>query len=761
MSIASPLSEFTRVSKYTHIVGDGETAHRENWGEQVKRMMDMHRKKLTQMNILTPEMSKEVDCIEDMICKKQILGSQRALQFGGEAILIKHARIYNCSGTYADRLGMFKELMWLLLCGCGAGVNISKKFVSQIKPVKKREGSPKTYVIPDTIEGWGDAVGVLINSFADGSNPIVFDYDQIRPKGSRLITTCSVAPGPAPLSKSLSRINKFLCSITDNLKPGEEVKLTPFQVYEIMLWISNAVLAGGVRRSAMLVLFDVDDKDMMTAKTGDWYKKAPWRQYSNNSAILIRGKTSYEQFKELTNSTKQFGEPGWVWADSEDVLFNPCGEVGLYPRIKYNYVDEESKIDEIREETGWAFCNLCDINMTKCPSESDFYTACKYASILGTIQATYTDFKYLGRVTKMICERDPLLGIGMTGCMDNPSISFNPDILRKGASVVREWNAIWAKLLRINPATRTTCVKPSGTTSCLLDVSNGIHPQYAPRYFRRVRMNKDEPLVAFLQKYVPGALETSSGEPENIILSFPSETPKRSITSVDLSAKKFIEMVILVQENWVMCGKDTKLIETLDLPSWLTHNVSNTVKASLTEWDDIVKQIFDNRDVLSGNTLMTESGDRDYELAPYQRVFNDMEIIKRYKTGGLLASGFIIETLKDFPSIYSACYTLLHGLDEKIPDLNDPTTKIDSIERASQACRKRLWIDRARNFASKYFNNDIVKMTYCIKDVDAWKKWCDLSRIPIKNIPWSEFVGQPKQLTVDACNGGHCEFTTL
>ena len=390
MSALSELQSYTFVSRYAR--WDKDKKSRETWKEAHDRVRSMMLKKY-------PEAEEEINFAYEMMYQKKVLGSQRALQFGGSPTEKINARIYNCVSSYCDRLRFFQECLWLLLCGCGAGFSVQKHHIEKLPrfcPSKKRgEPKRKRFTVPDTIEGWADALGILLSSYFDhpifpdyyGAN-VTFDYSKIRPKGAMLSSGVGRAPGPDGLKNALSKIKLLLDKCIDK---GQR-KLRPIDAYDIVMHSADAVLSGGVRRSATISIFSPDDEEMAKAKTGDWFVENPQRGRSNNSALLVRDKTTKKQFNELMECVKEFGEPGFVWSDSTEMTVNPCVEIGMYP------VDVETG------ESGWQGCNLTTINCATIVDEEDFYERCKAASILGTLQAGFTKFEYLGETSeKNIC----------------------------------------------------------------------------------------------------------------------------------------------------------------------------------------------------------------------------------------------------------------------------------------------------------------------------------------------------------------------
>jgi ribonucleoside-triphosphate reductase len=752
--MSKALQEFTRISRYSRYV-PGKN-RRETWNEQVDRVFDqMHAVKYADV---LDDIKEEYKFAKMAVRKKLVLGSQRALQFGGPAILKKHARMYNCVATYIDRARVFQETMWLLLCGCGCGFSVQKHHIAklpEITPVNE-EQQLVTFLVPDTIEGWGDTIGILMSAYFKDNQPfpeyygknVYFDFSQIRPKGSPISHMGGKAPGYEPLANAVEHIRKILNRCFEN----GQTKLRPIDAYDIIMHSSDAVLAGGVRRSATICVFSPDDDEMIKAKTGNWFIDNPQRGRSNNSVMLLRNKTTKEQFSEIMKSVKSFGEPGFVWSDSTEVIFNPCVEISLYP------------VDEVTGKTGWEFCNLCEINMKDVPTEQDFYDACRAGAILGTLQAGYTDFKYLGEITERIVKREALLGVSMTGMMDNPKIAFNPKILQNGATIVRKTNQALAKKIGINPAARTTCVKPAGSTSCVLGTASGIHPHHAKKYFRRVQVNKLEPPQQFFRGYNPTAVEESvwSANKTDDVVTFLCEVPKDALTKNDVNAIQLLEYVKLVQENWVQYGKEEKLC----VKPFLEHNVSNTINVKPDEWEAVTDFIHANRRNFTGISLLPMSGDKIYKQAPFQAVYTPQELVDNYGNGAMFSSGLIIHALQAFNNdLFDACGAVLgQGAPLEIPDFKDSELELESqIDTLKNIVERRLFVERARKFARRYFGGDLEKMTFCLKDIDAWKKWCDLKRTYV-DVPWIEFKEKKdnvKHHQTIACSGGACELVRM
>lgn len=747
MSVAE-LSAYTFNTKYARY--NKELKRRETFEEAVDRVMSMHRTKYAGKGI-----DADLDFVTQAIKEKLVLGSQRALQFGGDPIFKKNARIYNCVASYADRPRFFQEAMWLLLCGCGVGFSVQAHHIDKLPALTRRTGAPVTFKIPDTIEGWADAIGVLLSSyFADyqvfpqyAGKIVSFDFSEIRKEGSPVACGSGKAPGPEPLRRSINLIENLLelCLATY----GDGCKLRPIDAYDIVMHSSDAVLAGGVRRSATICLFSKDDQDMIKAKTGNWFQENPQRSRSNNSALLVRGNTTKEEFMGFMESVKQFGEPGFVWADSTEVVYNPCVEIGLYP------------VDIATGKTGWEFCNLTEINMKACSTPEIFFRACEASAILGTLQAGYNSFGYLGETTEAICRREALLGCSMTGMSDTPDIAFDPKMQIEGANLIKEVNERIAKKIGINPAARTTCVKPAGSTSCVLGTASGIHPHHSGRYFRRVQTNRNEAPANYFQAHNPRAVEKSLWNPNgtDLVITFCVQTPEGALTKREVSAVELLKRVKTTQNNWVAAGKR----EDRCAAKFLDHNVSNTINVAANEWSDVAEYIYENRASFAGISLLPAGGDLDYKQAPMCDVWTSEEIVKHYGTGALLASGLIVDGLRAFnEDLWLGCDVTL-GI-AKISPISLPSSPdANALESFKKDSKKYIeqqdWVRRAKKFAANYFGGNIREMTYCLKRVHNCKLWEDLTREyqPVDYSLLIEETDETKLIETVACAGGKCE----
>tara|TARA_R100001129_G_scaffold185196_1_gene172406 strand:- start:2590 stop:4791 length:2202 start_codon:yes stop_codon:yes gene_type:complete len=726
------LSDYTFVSKYARWIP--EKKRRETWEEAVSRVKNMMLEKYSDK----PDVLDDIEWAYEMMRKKKVLGSQRALQFGGKPIFKHNARIYNCITSFCDRLKFFQECMYLLLCGCGTGFSVQKHHVDELPKIVKSKSGTKKFVIPDTIEGWSDAVGVLVSSYFEqdelfpeytGKN-VNFDYSEIRPAGAFLNSSGGKAPGPEPLKNALSNIRKILDKALKELEfaNGPIRKLSPIQAYDIVMHSADAVISGGVRRSATICLFSPDDEEMAKAKTGSWFVENPQRGRSNNSALLLRDETTAEQFSELMKSVQEFGEPGFVWSDSTELIVNPCVEIGMWP------------VDETTGESGWQACNLSTINCAKIKSEEDFLEACKAASIIGSLQAGFASFPYLGKASENIVSREALLGVSMTGIMEQHEICLNPDIQKKGAKVVKDENKRITKIIGINQAARTTCIKPEGTSSCVLGTSSGIHPHHAKRYIRRVQANKMEPIYNYFRDINPRACEESvwSNNDSDDVVAFCVEVPAGSKTKNQVGAIDLLTHVKSTQQSWVIPGTN----KSLCTQPWLVHNVSNTINVKPEEWQEVERFIYKNRKYFCGISLLPITGDKDYPQAPFTAIYLPTEQVRHYGDASLFVSGLIEVALNLWEdNLWAACDSLL-GVGAKI-----------------KGNGKKEWSDRCKKFAERYFEGDLRKLTYCMKDVYNWKEWVDLNR-EFSKVDYTEVIEEENNVKPEqewACAGGKCD----
>lgn len=754
------LQDYTFYSKNSRY--DANKKRRETWAEAVQRVKEMHLRRY-------PQAAHDIEWAFNQVLAKRVLGSQRALQYGGKPIEDKHTRIYNCSSSYCDRVRFFQEAFWLLLCGCGVGFSVQRHHVAKLPWLVNPNDSQSstTHVVADTIEGWADALGVLLASYMWHPEfaglyrmKVNFDFSKIRPEGSPLSSGVGKAPGSKPLERSLGKIRELLDRIVVEDKRD---RLKPIDAYDILMHASDAVLSGGVRRSATICLFSQDDEEMLNAKTGNWFITNPQRGRSNNSVVLLRNLTSFEQFESLVAATRQFGEPGFYFTDNTEEVPNPCVEIGLFP------------FDEKTGQSGWQMCNLCEINGRKVRTINDFRIAARAAAIIGTLQAGYTDFGYLGEASERITRREALLGVSITGMMDNPHIIFDELIQREMAQLVVKTNEEIAKLIGINPAARATCVKPAGTTSCLLGTSSGIHPHHAKRYFRRVQANHNEEVLKYFEMWNPSAVKPSawSASGTDKVITFCVEVPDTAKTKNDLSAIELLRHVKLTQDNWVQAGK----VVDRCVSKTASHNVSHTVNVNEDEWDEVIKFIYDNRHSFSGVCLLPSSGDLDYTQAPMCNVLTPAEILEKYGDGSLMASGLIVDGLHAFGDLWVACeYAMGFRNIGYIEKVKLPSfwvkalhaigfvQRLEDWSKNATEVKKKLaqvdWVRRVKQFADRYCNGDVRQCTYLLKHVNNWKEWVDLNR-EYKDVDYTAFVEEKDNTTIQetiACAGGKCDF---
>lgn len=709
---------------------DDKKERYETWDESVNRVMNMHRSYYKDR--MTDELSSLLNEVEEAYRNKLFLGAQRALQFGGKQLLAHNSRLYNCSASYCNRPNFFGGLFYLLLSGCGVGFSVQKHHIAQLPNITKRTKSAKTYIVPDSIEGWANTIDVLLSSYFVGGGvypeyegrKVYFDLSKIRPKGS-FISGGFKAPGSEPLRKALDFVEQI---IERELKNGN-TKLRPIVAYDICMYIADAVISGGVRRSATICMFSKDDEEMIKAKTGSWFIDNPQRGRSNNSVTLLRNETTFEEFLDIIKSVKEFGEPGFIWVDNLEFIYNPCCEVGMLP------ITHDGRY-------GFQMCNLTEINGAKSISKEIFFNQCKLASILGTIQAGYTDFKFLKDATKEIVEKESLIGVGITGMMNNPEILFDEEITKEGAKIVKYWNKEIARIIGINQAARTTVIKPSGNSAVLLECASGIHGEHSETYLRHVQFSKDTEVAQLFMKENPSMCEDSVWNRErDIVVAFPITPSKNSIFKKDLLGVKQLEYVKKTQQTWIEEGTNIELCTD----SRLRHNVSNTI--TVDDWDEVTNYIYNNRNYLCGVSLLSASGDKAYPQAPFTEILNHHDIVGRYGDVSLFTSALIEAGLTAFNNdLWTACSTSM-GFGETL-------SKEDHSDLL-----KRDFVRRFNKFATNFKSTE--ECANCLKDVYNLHKLWKINK-SIKNINWNKELNKKTYIDIDtmgaiACGGGKCE----
>jgi ribonucleoside-triphosphate reductase (thioredoxin) len=573
------LSDITVHMKYAKYLP--EERRRETWTELVDRNKAMHVKKF-------PELEDQIDRAYQLVYDKKILPSMRSMQFGGKPIEISPNRLYNCAYLPVDHIDSFSECMFLLLSGCGVGYSVQKHHVEQLshilKPFAKRE---RRFVIGDSIEGWADAVKVLVKSYmgAKRNSNIKFDYSDIRAKGALLVTSGGKAPGPQPLKECLVKIK----GIFESKEDGD--RLSTIEVHDIVCHIADAVLAGGIRRAALISLFSAYDEEMISCKAGNWWELNPQRGRANNSAVLMRHKVTKDFFLKLWKRIELSGsgEPGIYLNNDKDWGTNPCCEIALRP---------------------YQFCNLCEVNVSNIESQDDLNERVKMASFIGTLQASYTDFHYLREIWKENTEKDALVGISMTGIGSGKILKYD---MKKAASVVKRENTRVAKIIGINPAARTSTVKPAGTTSLVLGTSSGIHAWHNDYYIRRLRVGKNEAIYSYLQAYHNELIEDDYFRPhDTAVISIPQMAPRGSILRTE-SPMALLERIKKVATEWVKPGhrKGSN-----------GHNVSATVSLKEEEWAEVGEWMWENRSHYNGLSVLPYNGGT-YVQAPFEDIDKD------------------------------------------------------------------------------------------------------------------------------------------
>ena len=575
------LSDIVVFNKYAKYVPKEE--RRETWDEIVDRYLIMMLKKY-------PHITDHITKYSKFLREKKVLMSMRAAQFSGAAIEKSESRVYNCAYLPIDDYRAFSETMFLLLGGTGVGYSVQRDHVNNLPEIVKPRKKQK-YLISDSIEGWADSIRHLMSAyFGMRKTKPVFDFSDIRPKGSRLVTAGGKAPGPEPLKKCLFNLELML----ERKEDGE--KLTPIEVHDMVCHIADAVLAGGIRRAALISLFSADDEEMISCKSGSWWENNPQRGRANNSAVLLRHRITKDFFMNLWKKIQASGagEPGIYLNNDKDWGTNPCCEIALRP---------------------FQFCNLTEINAGIVEDQLDLNEAAYAASFFGTLQAGFSNFHYLRPIWQETTEKDALVGVGMTGICNGNVLGMD---LKEAAGVAIHANYKTAMSIGINPAARITTVKPSGTTSCVLGTSSGIHAWHAPYYIRRMQCTKDEELYKYLSKNHPDLVEDMTLIPNSAVIEIPQKAPEGAITRNDETAMSMLERVNKWNTEWVREGH---------INGRNTHNVSATVSIKEHEWDYVGEWMWKNRDTFNGLSVLPYDGGT-YQQAPFEEItaekFNEM-----------------------------------------------------------------------------------------------------------------------------------------
>jgi ribonucleoside-diphosphate reductase alpha chain len=609
------LSDLTVYMKYAKFVP--ELNRRETWEELVTRNMNMHIKKY-------PSLKDEITEVYKMVYDKKVLPSMRSMQFGGKPIEISPNRIYNCAYLPIDHLDAFSESMFLLLGGTGVGYSVQKHHVEKLPEIRKPNPKYTTrFLIGDSIEGWADAIKVLMKSyFGKASSTIVFDYSDIRPKGAQLVTSGGKAPGPQPLKDCIYKLTTMLDSKED------DDKLTPIEVHDMVCHIADAVLAGGIRRAALISLFSADDQEMISCKSGAWWEQNPQRGRANNSAALVRHKITKDFFMDLWKRVEASGagEPGIYFTNDKDWGTNPCCEIALRPN---------------------QFCNLCEVNVSDIDSQEDLNARVKAAAFIGTLQAGYTNFHYLRDIWKRTTEKDALIGVSMTGIGSGVVLGYD---MKEAAKVVKEENSRVAEIIGINKSARTTTVKPAGTTSLTLGTSSGIHAWHNDYYIRRIRVGKNESIYSYLLNNHPELVEDEFFRPhDTAVISVPQKAPEGAILRTE-SPFQLLERVKKITQEWVKPGHRS---------GSNSHNVSATISLKPEDWDLAGEWFWDNRDFYNGLSVLP------------------------YDNGSYVQAPFTDCTKEEFERLFSK----LHSIDlSKVVELTDETDLSGELACSGGAC---------------------------------------------------------------------------
>jgi ribonucleoside-triphosphate reductase len=566
------LSDLTTYMKYAKF--RPELNRRETWKELVTRNKEMHQNKF-------PNLKDEIEEVYKLVYDKKVLPSMRSLQFAGKPIELNNARIFNCSFLPLDDWRAFSEIMFLLLSGCGVGYSVQTHHIEKLPEIKVPI-KHKRYLVGDSIEGWADAVRMLCKAYFQGAPLPLFDFRDIRPKGAQLITVGGKAPGPEPLKECLFNLQK----IFERKKNGD--KITSLEAHDMACHIADAVLSGGIRRAALISLFDLDDEEMLTCKFGNWWEENPQRGRANNSAVVLRHKITEEEFRKLWKKIELSGsgEPGIYFSNDKDWGTNPCCEIALRP---------------------FQFCNLCEVNVSNVESQEDLNERVKAGAFIGTLQSAYTDFHYLRDIWQKTTEKDALLGVGMTGIGSGAVLNYN---LKEAADVAKEENARIAEAIGVNKASRVTTVKPSGTSSLVLGTSSGIHAWHNDYYIRRIRVGKNEAIYTHLSIHHPELVEDDFFKPTiQAVISVPQKAPEGSI----LRTENVIDMLERTKRfnlQWVRKGHRKGAN---------TNNVSATVSIKEGEWEQVGNWMWENRETFNGLSVLPYFGG-SYTQAPFEDI---------------------------------------------------------------------------------------------------------------------------------------------
>ena len=565
--VLSAVNIYQKYSRYIEL-----EQRRETYNESIERVIGMHIDK-------HPHLAKEIISAFEFVFSKKVLPSMRTLQFGGTAIIKNPARLYNCSYIGMTNYVGFSEIMFLLLSGVGVGFSVQKQHIKQMHNITKPTKEQR-YRIPDSVEGWADAIKKLFKAYMGKSNirPI-FDYTDIRPAGSILKTSGGKAPGSDKLKHGLELIEQILIDRSNH----DDNKLSSLEVHDIICIIADVVVSGGIRRSACISLFSVNDMQMITAKTGQWEINHPYRSNSNNSVVLERCKTTEKQFSDIFDHMQHsgYGEPGFFWVNDKNIGTNPCGEISL---------DSNS------------FCNLCEINLAVVRTQEELNETARAAAIIATIQASYTNFDYLSIEWEEVTKAASQIGVSLTGICDNPDYkSLN---YKEAAQIVIETNIRIARELNINPSVRSTTVKPSGNASVVLRCSSGIHARHDHFYLRRLSLKKVDPIYVYLMQHNSSLVEQHHSSNDDAYIVVPMKSPDNAIVRNSETEIEFLERIKFFHEEWIMPGH---------VDGANTNNISATVSIHDNAWDSVKNWMWENRNSYNGISCI------NYDLGHYKQ----------------------------------------------------------------------------------------------------------------------------------------------
>lgn len=751
---------------YSDFLGYREDLGRyETWDEAVEDVMNTHKVKyLAYYDQLKPYL----DFAEKQYKEKRFLASMRGLQFRGDDIFKHEFRLYNCLVMYADKPSWIGNAFYLSLCGCGVGVNMMLPFVNRLPNLTKRTKGTKTFVIPDSIEGWSDAAHALVTSYLN-TNPIKgfeeyqgyelkFDYSLIRERGSK-VGRRFLAPGSKGLKNSLDKIEELL---NNYLSDTFTKKFTTIIAYDIFMHLMNAVLSGGIRRAAASVIFSHDDLDMLNCKSSpNWKKINPQRERSNNSVGLLKGKFSKEEFEFILAFNKGGNDVGFVILNNIFEIFNPCFEIGFTPlffdtllnwdateALKKRVMQSDITVLDEGVTTAIQCCNLIEGNGAKCKTPQDFYDMCKAQAIIGSIQAGYTNFKHIKdclEETIAVSQEEALLGVSIAGIMNSPWLLERPDVLQKGAEIVLQINAEISSIIETNVCARATCIKPGGDAPIVLMCDPGATAAHSKRQFRIMQLNKDTETAKWLIENMPFIIEEGVYSENNtdysVFVPFENEN---SIYKDEMYGVKHLKVVKYIMDNWVSKGKreDKCIIPTT------SHNVSNTIIVGTEDYKEVTNYIYDNQDSFRAVAFMSPFGDKDYNQCPNTSILTGEEIVTKYGEASLFASGLVVDALHAFnDNLWDACAACTN-LEFKLTG-----------DRITVFIKKDI-IKRFKKFAKNYFKNDLEQMIYCLKDVHLYHKWRTINR-QFKEINFTEILTKPNYVNIDtigakACSGDSC-----